>query len=318
MPGPLSIAKYLLLGLVVILLLIGLGFITGVLGAPTVEEVRNEFAAVNESTTTIDTNLTVDNPNPIGVSIGGLGVNYTILMNEVPMAYGDKHGLSIGTGNSTVPFRSYLANDRIPQWWYTHVSGGEVTDVVIDVALSHSLLGGQSVSLTQSEQVETDIIGQFNDSTTRPIDADAPGVSDPVLYLNRTAAWYGENLSRDQTPIEMAFTVYNPKPYPYTVTEVGYEIRMNGILVGEGSSDRGYAIPPGSTRTLDATTVLLNGRLDEWWVSHLERDQVTNLTIDTYVVIDPDASDVLGGTVPAFRIDSDAFDYQTRIETDIF
>jgi cell division septation protein DedD len=64
--------------------------------------------------------------------------------------------------------------------------------------------------------------------------------------------------------------------------------------------------------------VLRNERLDESWISHLERDQVTNLTVDTYVVVDPDAAGVLGETVPAFRIDSDELDYETVIETDVF
>ncbi len=318
MPSPTRILKYAGVAIVAILALGVLGFLTGVLGVPTVEGIENKFADVNETATTIETNLTVSNPNPIGISLGGLSVDYGIRMNNVSMATGQKEGVSIGSGNSTIPFRTYLVNENIPEWWYTHVSNGEQTDILIDVDLSHGLLGGQAVSVPQEQSIQTDILGQFNDSTTRPVNANAAVISDPVLYINETAAWYGDNITREQTPMEMAFTVYNPKQYPYTVTEVGYEVRMNGILVGEGSSARSYTVPGETERTIQASTILHNQRLDEWWVSHLERDQVTNLTVDMYLIIDPDTSDVLQDSIPAFRIDTDEFDYQTVIETDIF
>jgi LEA14-like dessication related protein len=304
--------------LVGLVLLVGLGYLFGVFGVPSVETVENRFESVNESTTTIHSTVDIHNPNPIGISLGNLGISYAIDMNDVRMATGGREGVSVETGNSSVAFQTHLANDQIPQWWSTHVANDEVTNVVVDVVLSHGLLGGGAFEITQAETVETDILGQFNSTETRPIDADAPVISDPVLYLNETAAWYGSNLTERRTPIEMGFTVYNPKSYPYTVTELGYEIRMNGIAVGEGSSSGSYAIPGGSERTIRATTVLRNERLDDWWVSHLERDQVTNLTVDTYVIVDPDAAGVLGETVPEFRIDSDELDYETVIETDIF
>ncbi len=304
--------------LVGLVLLVGLGFVLGVFGVPTVESVENRFVAVNDSTTTINSTVGVHNPNPVGITLGNLGISYAIDMNDLTMATGGREGVAIETGNASLAFQTYLANNRIPEWWYTHVANAEVTHILVDVTLSHGLLGGDAFEVSQAETVETDILGQFNSTETRPVDADAPGVSDPVLYLNETAAWYGSNLSERRTPIRMAFTVYNPKPYPYAVSEVGYEIRMNGIVVGEGNSSRSYAVPGGSERTIRATTVLRNERLDDWWVSHLERDQVTNLTVDTYVVVDPDASGVLGETVPEFRIDSDELDYETIIETDIF
>jgi LEA14-like dessication related protein len=304
------------LGVVVVLAVIG--FLTGLLGVPAVETVENRFASVNDSTTTIDTDLTVSNPNPIGVSLGGLSVDYGIAMNDVAVANGSKEGVSIGSGETAIPFRTHLVNERIPEWWYTHVSRGEVTDVLIDVDLSHSLLGGQTASLPQRQTIETDIIGQFNDSTTRPIAAGAPIVSDPVLYLNLTAAWYGDDLTPARTPMNMSFTVFNPKAYHYTVSEIGYEIRMNGIVVGEGASERPRVIPARESRTLSALTVIRNDRLDEWWVSHLERDQVTNLTVDFYLVVDPEDAAGGGGAIAPFRIDSSALDYTTTIETDIF
>ncbi|MHB9286283.1 LEA type 2 family protein [Halobacteriales archaeon Cl-PHB] len=306
-----SVAKYVGIGVLVLGILVGAGFLLGFVGVPTVEAVENRFDSVNDTTTTIDTNLVINNPNPIGISLGDTSVDYTVLMNEVQMANGSKHGLSIGSGNSSIAFESYMDNGNIPRWWYTHITNGETTEVLVDADVSVGLLGGKTISLPQRQTIETDIVGQFNDSTTRSVDADVPLVSDPVLYINETQATIGSNVTLERTPLDMAFTVYNPKSYPYTVSKVGYEIRMNDVTVGEGATEQGYTIPGNTEKTLETTTVIKNENLDDWWVSHLERDQVTNLTIDFYFLVDT-------GSGEPFRIDTDKLDHHTTIETDIF
>ncbi|GCF12301.1 hypothetical protein Harman_02360 [Haloarcula mannanilytica] len=283
----------------------------GVLGTPGVESVDNHFAGVSNQTTTVATALTVNNPNPVGVQLGGVGINYTISMNGVEMARGAKQGVGIGTGNSTLQFSTEMQNDRIPPWWVTHIDNGETTTVGIDSAVTSSTLGGRSVSVSQERTIETDLLGQFNATETRPVEADQPLVSDPVLYINETrGAWDQGNLTQSETPLDLGFDVYNPKPYPYTITKVGYTIRMNDVTVGEGETDRGYVLSPGEETTLEANTAIQNENLDRWWVSHLQRNQRTDLYIDFYLVLE--------GGGEQFRVDLDSIDYQQEIETDIF
>ncbi|QIO23021.1 LEA type 2 family protein [Haloarcula sp. JP-L23] len=301
--------------LVVVVLALGIAggaaFALGAVGAPTVESVDNHFAGVSNETTAVHTNLTVNNPNPVGVQLGGTAVDYTVAMNGVPIASGDKSGLALAKGNSTLAFATQMQNGQIPPWWHTHIENGETTEVTIDADVSSSMLGGRSLSVTQDKTIETDIIGQFNSTETRPVNANQPFVSDPVLYINETrGSWDRANLTESETPMDLAFTVYNPKPYPYTVSKIGYEISMNDVTVGEGETERGYTIGPGQTETIEADTAIQNGNLDRWWVTHLERNQVTDLSIDFYVVLE--------GGGEQFRIDLDAIDYETTIETDIF
>ncbi len=308
----LTYAGIAVVALVVLLVVL---YLLGIIGVPSVTGVENRFGPVNSTDTVVETDLGVHNQNPIGITLGDTTINYTVFMNEVTMAQGRKNGLSIGSGESTLEFTTYLKNQRIPDWWYTHVRSGEVTEVLIDADLSVGLLFGSTFDFEANETVRTDILGGFNTSETRSIDAGSPLVSDPVLYLNRTAGWYGDNLTRERTPIETAFRVYNPKPWPYTVTEIGYEIRMNDVAVGAGSTERPYTIAPKDDQTLRATTVIRNDRLDDWWVSHLQRNQVTDLTVDFYVVVQPELP---GQEVEPVRLDVDQFDYSTVIETDIF
>jgi LEA14-like dessication related protein len=307
----LKILKYLVITLVALVALVAIGFFLGVFGVPQLNGIDNEFGTVNETQTEIRTDVSIHNPNPIGLSVGGLNIDYTIGMNEIRMANGTKQGLSLGTGNSSLQFVTYLDNGKIPEWWYTHIRNGERTNVGVNATVSHGALGS-APPITQSETIETDILSAFDSTETREINADRALVDDPVLYLNETAGEYGENLTPQQTPIDLGFTVYNPKAYPYAVTEIGYNITMNGIPVGDGTTTEEQVLAPRTESTLTAETILRNERLDQWWVSHLNNDEVTDLRIDFYVVVDPD----IQGVDPV-RIDSDELDYQTTIETNI-
>jgi len=316
----LRIAGTVVLALVVV---VAAGFLLGVFGVPTVTGVGNQFGGVNNSTTTIETDLQVDNPNPVGVSLGGTSVNYTVFMNDVAIASGQKNGVQLDSGESSLNFTTFMQNEQIPRWWYTHVRGSgqsdvEQTNVLVDARVRSSLLG-QTFELPQEKTVETDIIGGFDSDETTPVNADRPLVSDPVLYINSTSAeWDRDNLSPERTPINMTFTVYNPKPYPYAVTEIGYNITMNGVPVGEGGTQEEVIIPPGETRTIHARTVIDNERLDDWWVAHLQNDQVTQLRIDFSMVVDPDTGGALGEDAGEITVPLERVDYERTIETDIF
>lgn len=105
--------------------------------------------------------------------------------------------------------------------------------------------------------------------------------------------------------------VYNPKSLPYTVSEIGYEMTMNGIAVGNGTTKRPYTIPAKSEKTVEMRTVIRNQQLNDWWVSHLENDQVTDQKITFYANIELPSGDTV-------RVPLRQLTYEKRIETQIF
>ncbi|MFC5366537.1 LEA type 2 family protein [Salinirubrum litoreum] len=305
-------SKLRIAGVAVLLLgaSVGGAFALGVLGAPTVTGVDNEFAGVDETQTTIQSDLRVRNPNPIGANLGGLTVDYAIDMNGIRMAEGTKSGVEVAQGNSTLPFTTYMANDRIPEWWVSHVSNGEQTTLTVDASI-HSSTVGQSFGAPKVERsIETDMLSQFNSTETRPVNASQPLVSDPILYVNETSAQWGE-VNESRTPLNLDFRVYNPKPYPVGVSEIGYEITMNDVPVGEGTTEQGYTVGPESAETVETTTLIDNTELDEWWVTHLERDQVTDLRIEFYARLEVTDGETI-------RVPLRSLTYTETIETDIF
>jgi len=298
---------------VLIAVVIGAGLAAGVLGAPGVEGIDNRFGSVNETATMIETNVTVDNPNPIGVSLGGLSIDYGVSMNDVPMASGQKEGISVGTGESSVALRTRLDNQRIPDWWVTHVRNGERTTMTVNGTVSSSLLGQSAEIPPVEREISTDIDAALDNEETRPINADQALASNPVLYLNETSGSWGE-VTNDTTEIEMTFVVYNPKSYAVPVSELGYNMTMNGVAVGSGQSEETTVIEPGTTETITTTTVMRNERLDEWWVSHVENDQVTDLEIAFSARIDLSNAGVTGADPVEVPLDT----VEHRFETDVF
>ena len=135
-------------------------------------------------------------------------------------------------------------------------------------------------------------------------------VSDPVLYVNRTTAAWG-NVTESTTPVRLAFVVYNPKSHPVGVSELGYDVSMNGVDAGEGATESGYLIPPRTARTVETTVRIDNDRIDEWWVTHLRRNQTTDLRIEFYAKL-------AVGDGPTVRVPLDALTYTETIETDVF
>ncbi|WP_066415689.1 LEA type 2 family protein [Halorubrum aethiopicum] len=302
-----------LLGVLVVVGAVGGAFALGILGTPSVAAVDNSFGEVTNETTTVETDVVVSNPNPVGIGLDGVAVNYTVSMNSIEMARGGREGIRIGTGNSTVALETRMRNDAIPPWWASHVRNGERTTVDIDATVTSDRLG-RGVAFSRSREIETDLLSAFDSEETRPVNADSALVDDPVLYVNETRGQWG-SVSESETPIDMAFVVYNPNLEPYAVTEIGYDVTMNGVEMGSGRTDEGYVIPSRTSETVELTTALDNERLDEWWVTHLDPavngHQVSDLRIEFYAVVEfPSGGEV---TVPL-----DQLTYEETIETDIF
>jgi len=306
----LRIALFAILGLVG---LAGAAFLLGVIGAPEVAAMENDVGTVTEETTIIETNLTVNNPNPVGISLGGVTADYQIRMNDVGVANGTKKGISIGTGNSTMNVETTLYNDRIPPWWASHVNNGERTNVVVDTKVSSSTIG-QSKTFTSEEQIQTDVLGSFASEEDRPIDGNLPIVDDPLLIVTETDASWG-TASTTETPLNMEFEMFNPNTEPYAISELRYDVSMNDVLLAEGATEDPFVVTGGATNTLEASAAIQNRRLDEWWVSHLNESvyghQVTRFRIEFTAVVELPSGQTT--TVPL-----DELGYGEWIGTDIF
>lgn len=119
---------------------------------------------------------------------------------------------------------------------------GERTTVAVDASVRSSTLGLAYDAPAVSRAIETDPLSAFNSTETRPVDANAALVSDPMLYVNETSARWGDP-NESATPIRLQLAVYSPKSYPVPVSQLDYNATMNGVPVGDGGTDREYLVP---------------------------------------------------------------------------
>lgn len=302
-----------LVGLVGLAVVLGAAVGSGFLGTPAVEEVDNRFVGVDEESTTLETDLVVYNPNPFGVG-GDLAVAYDVRMNGIEMASGGGQEIELGAGNTTLTFLTEMDNDRISAWWASHLQDDEETTVVVDAEVSSGVAGRTVAAPPVEHRIETNVSDAFDSTETRELEADRePLVQDPALYVNETRGDWGE-VTETTTDVEMEFEVYNPQPYPIVIQEIRYDVAMNEITVGDGGTDQPQAIPPGETRTVEATTTIENGALDDWWVTHLERNQVTEMAVDFEFVVDFSETTDLADLQVALPVDT----MTQPVETDVF
>ncbi|WP_435358086.1 LEA type 2 family protein [Haloarchaeobius sp. DFWS5] len=303
-------SKRRIFGVGLLSLVVALVLVVSVLGVglPSVSGVENRFDGANNTTTVIVSDLNVSNPNPIGSKFLDASAEYEVTMNGVAMANGTKERIDTPPGQSTVTMRTNLQNDRIPKWWVTHVRNDEQTTVRIDASLDSGLID-QSFPVTQTQNVQTDMLSSFNSTETREVNANRAFVSDPVLYVNETGAQWG-NVTAEETPIVLDFYVYNPKPYPIPISEIGYDITMNDVSVGQGTNTKEHVLASGAVTQVRTVTTVDNDKLDDWWASHIQNNQVTQVRINFDAKVD------VAGT--SFSVPMDRFTYEETIETDIF
>lgn len=250
---------------------------------PTVAGTESRFADVNDSTTLVATELRVTNPNPIPIELGNTTVTHSIRMNGIEMGTGSRDDIRVSPGTSAVNFTTAIDNRKIPSWWASHVERGERTRVATGAAVDLPVFGTTRVS--ENRTLTTDITGALNTSEPRPINASLPFVDDPVLVVDRTTATWG-NVTRETSPLDIALQVRNPTEIPIPVARIDYTLTMNGIPVGNGTTGEGTVLPPGDERTITAKAAIRNDELDDWWVSHIERGQRTELGVSLTAVLE--------------------------------
>jgi LEA14-like dessication related protein len=89
---------------------------------------------------------------------------------------------------------------------------------------------------------------------------------------------FGE-VSQETATIQTRVVVTNPNDRTISGATIRYTIEMNGIQMATGT-ESGVTLEPGRN-VLEFTTQLDNGKIPQWWVTHVERNETTTLTTQT-------------------------------------
>ena len=267
--------------LVAIVALVALALVTGLLGTPSagIEDV-GDWGTVSEERTEVITTLWIDNPNPIGLTLGdSVAVDYRLQMNDVALAEGTTKGIDIRPGNNTVEASTYLDNDQLSPWWVAFVRNNETIDVRAEPtarvdglvstaadlpAYETTVLADSTPIVTSFSEVASGLEGEYalSDPTDAQLDSlvgpellDDDGflsdsdVSPTVGYeIERGWATWGE-VTADTTTLRLHFRLHNPSetvPVPAEPETLGLDIAMNDIKMFSASGDDASLANPGA------------------------------------------------------------------------
>ncbi len=254
-----------------VLLIIALSLL-GCIGKPEIKKITYKWGEVNESTTEILVNVDVFNPNPFPIPLKDVVLK--IYMNGIEMGVGHAIKAEIpANSESNVVIAVYLDNDKIPEWWVSHIKNGETTNVDIKGYLVFDLkLFRFKYPIEFTNTIRTNILS----IKSKPEKISIDGVE---LDVRSVESHWG-NVNEKETEIITVADVFNPNPFPIPVISFDYVIKMNGITVGRGSEDVSTVIPPNSNAKLTLITKIENYKLKEWWVSHIKNGEKTIVDVE--------------------------------------
>ncbi|EFW93959.1 hypothetical protein ZOD2009_02410 [Haladaptatus paucihalophilus DX253] len=258
---------------------VGVALTSGIVtvGQPTVENVQTDWGAVTAKTTEIRTDIAVNNPSSVGVpKVADL--DYEVGMNEVTVATGTVENLGLPSGQSTVSMTTRMDNRKIPAWWATHINNGEKTTVSIRPSISVPMFSKDLPA--EKRAFETDLLSAFDSSKARTMTAG----NREILRVTKTEASWG-HATTETTPLNVNATVENPTSGEVVFSELGYTITMNNVTVADGTTDGEVHVEPGRTTSFGIDSTFDNGKLPEWWQSHIEHGEKTTMDVQFYAVV---------------------------------
>jgi len=270
---------------------------------PEVVSIESEFGTVREETADVETTIVVENPNNWGIP-GSHAIAYAVTLNGVTVSSGQKGGVSIGTGKSTIEMTAQFDNTAIPEWWTTHVNSDEVSTMRTESRVRPAGLPFDISLPAEESEVTTDFLGSMGEMESSTVQL---GDREIMTVGDQRADW-GE-ADADRSPIQFTTAVENVHERPVGIDGTDYEIRMNDVVVGSGETDDPIELDPGESGAFTVEAAIDTPKMQEWWVSHLRNDQTTDLTIGVYPVSIEDGQRT--------RLPLALLDQQSTFETDM-
>jgi len=259
------VRKFIIFGLILVLIFTGCAGEMK-LGKPEIKSISHRWGTVTQSTSEILTDIVVYNPNPIPIPIKGIQVD--IFMNNVKFGEGENIGSAEikANGETTIRLSTKIDNKKIPDWWVSHLKNSETTqislkgNVIFDLKITEF-----KWPFEQSSALQTDLLRsqKFNQM---------PFNIGPIQLSASMSSRWGE-ITNEKTEIIHDITFHNPNLFPIPITRMDYEIYMNNIKMGEGSTYNPVIIKAKGDTKLVFISEIDNTMLDEWWVSHLKNGE---------------------------------------------
>lgn len=228
-----------------------------------IESISNSWGEVSLDTTTINTEVLINDPD---FSLVPFKVNCDIYLNDIQMVSGIGKDLEITrcASGSLVRFSSKIDNIDIIKWWVSHIKNKEKTKVKIEGKL---IIPFEKVDIiypfSRESEFKTNILKGLNKRNLTTIR--------PLNYRIQTLESKWGDVSLSTTDIKHKVTIKNIGIWAaQPITDIEYILLCNGIQMTKGKVGLPLVILPGQKRSARFTLKIPNQNIIKWWVSHLQ------------------------------------------------
>ncbi len=306
------VGKLLLGGIISLSVIIGVLVAGGILGVPDAGLEGNEWGDVEEDSIEVHTTIWVDNPNPFGIG-GDTDVEYDLLLEGVTLAEGEGADISISSGDNEFELTTELRQQRIPEWWSSHLNNDEVSDLTVDATVDTSVgpFSG-SPSGSYDDEIETDLEdaldegfsefeGQYTATGTGLQAPDGTAIEPTVEIEDATTRW-GE-VTENETEIHLTTAIHNPNAYPIPTPAFQGDVEFNNMTMTDWDAHEVEVLEAHDDATIPAQTTedrtfvvtMDNQDVPEWFGTHVDREEFTEMTITGQLAVSVNGEQV---TIP--------------------
>ncbi|MDI6860226.1 MAG: LEA type 2 family protein, partial [Methanocellales archaeon] len=94
------------------------------------------------------------------------------------------------------------------------------------------------------------------------------------------------SVTHDTTEISTNVVVYNPNPVSIPFKKITLELYMNELRMATGSTEEDMEIKAEQETSILLTSYFDNGKIPDWWVTHLKKGEKSDVKIEGGVVFD--------------------------------
>ena len=291
----------LALALVVVLLVVAVAvlFFGGFLKAPEIKAVNISWGEVTAEETVVHGQVRINNRLPVGLGSSNVGLEVMVDFYEAAVFTLALPAFRLDKGESTLDLQGTMRMKGLPMWWPEFVNNGEVLAIRVRPRIHVKVLG------RQLEQGFPGIESQASMPLLRDVGSDQPqtmGFDDaplleivkspgdhfvvgppkpsrPLLTIESWEIHWG-TVTQETTQLLGTIVLVNEMDVPLPVQGLGLGIDMNKIEVVPETriTPSQPVLPPKEPVPFALDVQVDNDKLVQWWATHLQRGEETDVT----------------------------------------
>ncbi len=277
--------KPILKSFLTLILLLGALAVSGCLQEPKITSTQHKWGDVTSEETELISTVMVDSPNFVPIPLSD--VKLDIYMNGIHMGKGSAVGDTTISGKDELKISSRIENERLRDWWPTHIRNGEETEVKIRGDLVFGVMGyGLEVPVENNVSFNTSVLSKMSSKEVRMgfIGFEA------LAMRNMEFKWDTEEEDGD-TAIIVTMDVKNNLPVEIPLKSIDYQMEMNGVKIAQGASSGHLAIPGSGQREITMEMSMDETKIPQWWVTHIQKSEKTEAAIDMQLTLEMDGEE---------------------------